>query len=379
MKPQTLILNSIPIDPLTGAISVPVYQTATFVQEAPGIHKGFDYARSNNPTRLALENVVAQLESGHSAYAFATGLAAIDAVVKLLNSGDEILAVDDIYGGAYRLFTQIYAKLGIETRFCDTQNLETLQAEISPKTKIIWLESPTNPLLKISDISSISALAKQNNCLLVVDNTFASPLFQKPLDLGADIVVHSATKYLGGHSDLVGGVVVCKNKSLAEKIKYIQNSSGAILGPWDCFLCIRGIETLALRYERQSQTALEVAKFLAQHPKVNKVYYPGLSTHKNHSVAQIQQKGQYGGVLSFDLKENTNEAASRVCIDTQLFHLAESLGGVKSLICQPAKMTHASVPEEVRIQRGIENSLIRISIGLEDASDLITDLQTVLS
>ncbi|MFM7006990.1 MAG: trans-sulfuration enzyme family protein [Flavobacteriales bacterium] len=379
MKPQTLILNSIPIDPLTGAISVPVYQTATFVQQAPGIHKGFDYARSNNPTRLALENVVAQLENGHSAYAFATGLAAIDAVVKLLKAGDEILAVDDIYGGAYRLFTQIYAKLGIETRFCDTQNLETLQTEISPKTKIIWLESPTNPLLKISDIARISALAKKHNCLLVVDNTFAGPLFQKPLELGADIVVHSATKYLGGHSDLVGGVVVCKDLNVAEQIKYIQNSSGAILGPWDCFLCIRGIETLALRYERQSQTALELAKFLDQHPKVNKVYYPGLSTHKNHAVAQIQQKGQFGGVLSFDLKENTNEAASRVCIDTKLFHLAESLGGVKSLICQPAKMTHASVPEEVRIGRGIENSLIRISIGLEDATDLITDLQTVLS
>lgn len=378
MKKNTAILNSIPIDPLTGAISVPVYQTATFVQQAPGVHKGFDYGRSNNPTRLALENILSTLENGHSAYAFATGLAAIDAVVKLCSAGDQILAVDDIYGGAYRLFTQIYNKLGIQTKFCDTQNLALLEDAITPQTKLIWLESPTNPLLKISDIKAIAKLAKAKNCLLVVDNTFAGPLFQKPIELGADLVVHSATKYIGGHSDLVGGIVVCKNEVLAKEIKFIQNSSGGILGPWDSFLCIRGIETLAVRYQRQSQNALALAQFLENHPRVANVYYPGLQSHVNHGIAAQQQQQHYGGVLSFDLKDDCSELAARICTETKYFHLAESLGGVKSLICQPAKMTHASVPEQVREKRGIKGSLVRLSVGLEDIEDLIEDLQIVL-
>ncbi|MFM6946224.1 MAG: trans-sulfuration enzyme family protein [Flavobacteriales bacterium] len=375
MKKETAILNSIPIDPLTGAISVPIYQTATFVQEAPGQHKGFDYGRSNNPTRQILEEIVAQLENGIQASAFATGLAAIDAVVKTLQVGDEILAVDDIYGGAYRLFTKVYAKLGIKVNFVDTQNLEAIKSKINDKTKLIWLETPTNPLLKISDIRSIAQIAAQSNCRLVVDNTFAGPLFQNPLDLGADFVIHSATKYLAGHSDLVGGIVVTKDPELAAQIKFIQNSTGAILGPFDAFLCIRGIETLHLRFEKQSQSALKIANYLAAHPAIDQIYYPGLSQHQLHDLAQQQQSGNFGGVLSFSLKDDQQQLASKLVTKTQLFKLAESLGGVKSLICQPALMTHASVPREVRIQRGIQDSLIRLSVGIEHADDLILDLQ----
>lgn len=379
MKKETAILNSIPIDPHTGAIAVPIYQTATFVQEAPGIHKGFDYGRSNNPTRQILEEVVAQLENGLHASAFATGLAAIDAVVKTLQVGDEILAVDDIYGGAYRLFTKVYAPLGILVNFVDTQNLEEVADKINERTKLIWLETPTNPLLKISDIQAIAEIAQQKNCKLVVDNTFAGPLFQNPLDLGADYVIHSATKYLAGHSDLVGGVVVTKNAELAAKIKFIQNSTGAILGPFDAFLCIRGIETLHLRYEKQSKSALAIAEFLAAHPAVDQIYYPGLEQHELHHLAKQQQKGFFGGVLSFSLKDDQELVASQFVSKTKLFKLAESLGGVKSLICQPALMTHASVPRDLRLERGIQDSLIRLSVGIEDATDLINDLQQSFS
>lgn len=370
----TKIIHSVPSDPLTGAISVPVYQTSTFVQEAPGVNKGFDYARSNNPTRKALEDLVATLENGHSAFAFATGLAAIDAVLKQLSSGDEIIAVDDIYGGAYRLFTHVYQKLGIDIKYVDTTEAENVAKAISSKTKLIWIESPTNPTLKVSDIEAIGQIAKQAGALLVVDNTFASPIAQNPLDLGADIVIHSGTKYIGGHSDLVAGLVVTKTPELSDKIKFIQNASGGILGPWDCFLTIRGIETLDLRYRKQCENALKVARFLASHEAVDKVYYPGLEGHKNHEIAKKQQNGLFGGVVSFSLKEDNQEAANVFVTQTEYFKLAESLGGVKSLLCHPAQMTHASIPRERRLQSGIQDSLIRLSCGIEEAEDLIADL-----
>lgn len=370
----TNIIHSIPSDPLTGAISVPVYQTSTFVQEAPGLNKGFDYARSNNPTRKVLEDVVAQLEGGHSAFAFATGLAAIDAVLKLLSAGDEIIAVDDIYGGAYRLFTHVYEKLGIKVHYVDTTDAENVANVISSKTKLVWIESPTNPTLKVSDIQEISKIAKSVNALLVVDNTFASPIAQKPIALGADIIIHSGTKYIGGHSDLVAGLVVTKTKELSEKIKFVQNASGGILGPWDCFLTIRGIETLELRYRKQCDNAFAVAAFLANHEAVENVYFPGLVSHKNHDVAKRQQNGLFGGIVSFTLKEDTQEAANKFVTNTTYFKLAESLGGVKSLLCHPPQMTHASIPREKRLQSGIKDSLIRLSCGIEDSEDLINDL-----
>lgn len=275
----TKIIHSVPSDPLTGAISVPVYQTSTFIQEAPGVNKGYDYARSNNPTRKALEDVVGKLENGHSAFAFATGLAAIDAVLKQLSAGDEIIAVDDIYGGAYRLFTHVYEKLGISIKYVDTTDAENVAKAVSLKTKLIWIESPTNPTLKVSDITTIAAIARETGALLVVDNTFASPIAQTPLDLGADIVIHSGTKYIGGHSDLVAGLVVTKTTELSDKIKFIQNASGGVLGPWDCFLTIRGIETLDLRYRKQCENAFKVARFLDSHEAVDKVFYPGLEGH----------------------------------------------------------------------------------------------------
>ena len=370
----TKIIHSIPSDPLTGAISVPVYQTSTFIQEAPGVNKGFDYARSNNPTRKVLEDVVAQLENGHSGFAFATGLAAIDSVLRLLSVGDEIVAVDDIYGGAYRLFTHVYEKLGIKVNYVDTTEVENVANAVSNKTKLIWIESPTNPTLKISDIQAISKVAKSVNALLVVDNTFASPIAQKPIDLGADIVIHSGTKYIGGHSDLVAGLVITNTQELSEKIKFVQNASGGILGPWDCFLTIRGIETLDIRYKRQCENALKVALFLESQDAVEKVHYPGLKTHKNHEIAKKQQNGLFGGIISFSLKDDTQEAAVKFVTSTEYFKLAESLGGVKSLLCHPAQMTHASIPREIRLNAGINDSLIRLSCGIEDAEDLINDL-----
>lgn len=370
----TKIIHSIPSDPLTGAIAVPVYQTSTFIQEAPGVNKGFDYARSNNPTRKVLEDVVAQLENGHAGFAFATGLAAIDSVLKLLSVGDEIVAVDDIYGGAYRLFTHVYEKLGIKVNYVDATEVENVANAVSNKTKLIWIESPTNPTLKISDIEAISKVAKSVNALLVVDNTFASPISQKPIDLGADIIIHSGTKYIGGHSDLVAGLVVTNTQQLSEKIKFIQNASGGILGPWDCFLTIRGIETLDIRYKKQCENAFKVALFLESQEAVEKVHYPGLKTHKNHEIAKKQQNGLFGGIISFSLKDDTQEAAVKFVTNTEYFKLAESLGGVKSLLCHPAQMTHASIPREIRLNAGINDSLIRLSCGIEDAEDLINDL-----
>ena len=380
MKKATTLIHSIPVDPLTGSISVPIYQTSTFVQEAPGENKGYDYARSGNPTRAVLENLIAGLEGGSTGVAFASGLAAIDAVLKLLQSGDEILAVDDIYGGAYRLFTHIYSKFGIKVNYVDTTDVANVVDGITPRTKLVWLETPTNPTLKISDIAAIVKAAKSINkdVLVCVDNTFASPALQQPLKYGADIVVHSATKYLGGHSDLIAGLVVTKDEELGAQVKFIQNASGGILSPHDSWLVIRGIETLHLRVEQHCRNAQRVAEYLLDHPGVDKVYYPGLKTHTNHDIAAKQQS-RFGGIVSFTLKEDTVEAAKSVVCSTRLFRLAESLGGVKSLLCHPATMTHKSIPAETRKAAGVADSLIRLSVGLEDADDLIKDIEEALA
>jgi cysteine-S-conjugate beta-lyase len=370
----TQLIHSIPVDELTGAISVPIYQTSTYVQESPGINKGYDYARTGNPTRAALETIIAKLEKGSTGIAFGSGLAAIDAVLKLLKAGDEIVAVDDIYGGAFRLFTHVYEKFGISVKYVDTTNAENVFDAVSEKTKLIWIETPTNPTLKVSDIGAIAKIAKANSCLLCVDNTFASPALQQPLLLGADIVVHSATKYLGGHSDLIAGLVVTKEKELGEKIKFIQNASGAILAPFDSWLVIRGIETLGLRIQQHCRNAQTVAEYLETHPAVEKVFYPGLKTHFNHDIAKKQSKG-FGGIVSFTLINDTEEAATAFVTNTNYFKLAESLGGVKSLLCHPAQMTHKSIPAEKRKAAGVADSLIRLSVGLEEAEDLIADLE----
>jgi len=378
MSTATQIIHSIPVDAQTGAIAVPIYQTSTFVQEAPGVNKGFDYARTGNPTRATLEDIIAKLEEGSTGVAFGSGLAAIDAVVKLLESGDEILAVDDIYGGAFRLFTHVYGKFGIKVNYTDTTNIENVFNAVTPNTKLIWIETPTNPTLKISDIEAIAKIAKAHNCLLCVDNTFASPALQKPLKLGADIVVHSATKYLGGHSDLIAGLVVAKDKTIGDKLKFIQNASGAILSPFDSWLVIRGIETLTLRVKQHCSNAQAVAEWLQQHPAIDKVYYPGLKSHINHDIAKKQSKG-FGGVVSFTLKNDTEEAATQLVTNTKFFKLAESLGGVKSLLCHPAQMTHKSIPAEKRKSAGVADSLIRLSVGLEEVEDLIADLEQALN
>jgi cystathionine beta-lyase len=378
MQDSTKLIHSIPVDEQTGAISVPIYQTSTFVQEAPGINKGYDYARSGNPTRAALESIVAELEEGKVGLAFGSGLAAIDAVLKLLKSGDEIVAVDDIYGGAFRLFTQVYEKFGITVRYVDATDSANVFNAITPNTRLIWIETPTNPTLKVADISAIARIAKSNNCLLCVDNTFASPALQNPLALGADIVVHSATKYLGGHSDIIAGLVVTREAELGAKIKFLQNACGNILGPFDSWLLIRGIETLPLRIKQHCSSAQAIAEYLQQHPAVDKVFYPGLPTHPNHEIAKKQSKG-FGGIVSFTLKTDTEAAATRLVTSTRLFKLAESLGGIKSLLCHPARMTHKSIPSEKRRAAGVADSLVRLSVGLEDAEDLIADLEASLS
>jgi cysteine-S-conjugate beta-lyase len=370
----TQLIHSIPVDEATGAISVPIYQTSTFVQEAPGVNKGYDYARSGNPTRASLETIVAKLENGSTGLAFGSGLAAIDAVLKLLKTGDEIVAVDDIYGGAFRLFTQVYEKFGISVKYVDSTVAENVFDAVTEKTKLIWIETPTNPTLKITDIQAIAKIAKANSCWLCVDNTFASPALQQPLSLGADIVVHSATKYLGGHSDIIAGLVVTKDAELGAKIKFLQNAAGAILGPFDSWLLIRGIETLNLRIKQHCINAQAVAEFLETHPAVDKVFYPGLKTHFNHHIAKAQSKG-FGGIVSFTLKNDSEEAANDFVTSTNYFKLAESLGGIKSLISHPAQMTHKSIPADRRRAAGVSDSLIRLSVGLEEAEDLIADLE----
>ncbi|HEY4936961.1 MAG TPA: PLP-dependent aspartate aminotransferase family protein [Puia sp.] len=374
MQETTAFIHSIPVDPLTGAVSVPIYQTSTFVQEAPGVHKGYDYARSNNPTRAVLENLIAGLEKGSRGLAFASGLAAIDAVLKLLKSGDEIIAVDDIYGGAFRLFEQVYKKFGIHVTYVDAANPENIFNALNENSRLIWVETPSNPTLKIADIAAIAAIAKAGGCLLCVDNTFASPALQKPIQLGADIVVHSATKYLGGHSDLIAGLVVTATEELGEQIRFYQNAAGAILGPFDSWLVIRGMETLSLRMKQHCSSAHAIAEFLLDQPEVDRVFYPGLPGHANHAVAKRQSRG-FGGIVSFTLNEDSLGAARHFVSSTELFKLAESLGGIKSLISHSAEMTHKTIPPEIRRAAGVNDSLIRLSVGLEEAEDLITDLR----
>jgi cystathionine beta-lyase/cystathionine gamma-synthase len=360
-------------DPSTGAIMTPIYQTSTYVQEAPGVNKGFEYARSQNPTRFALEEAVAVIENGKFGLVFGSGVAATDAVIKLLAPGDEVIAASDMYGGTYRLFMKVFEKFGLKFIYVDTTNPANVKAAITANTKLIWLETPTNPLMNITDIKAVSVIAKEAGALLCVDNTFASPYLQNPLDLGADIVMHSATKYLGGHSDVIQGCLVMNDKDLREKLYFIQKSSGAVPGPMDCFLVLRGIKTLAVRMRAHCANGAKIAHWLKANPKVAKVYWPGFTDHPGHAIAKAQMR-DFGGMISFELKDDSIEEARRVLSSTHLFALAESLGGVESLINHPASMTHASIPREKRIKDGLSDSLIRLSVGIEDADDLIEDL-----
>ncbi|HQS23635.1 MAG: cystathionine gamma-synthase [Sphingobacteriia bacterium 24-36-13] len=365
-------------DPSTGAIMTPIYQTSTYVQEAPGVNKGFEYARSQNPTRKALEEAYAQIENGQFGLAFGSGVAATDAVIKLLSPGDEVIAANDMYGGTYRLFSKVFEKFGIIFTYVDTTNVANIKAAVSAKTKLIWIETPTNPLMNITDIEAVAAIAKANNVLLCVDNTFASPYLQNPLDLGADIVMHSATKYLGGHSDVIQGALMMNSAELREQLYFIQKSCGAVPGPMDCFLVLRGIKTLHLRMQRHCENGRAIAHWLRKHPKVGKVYWCGFEDHPNYAIARKQMR-DFGGMLSFELKDDSMDAAKKVLSSTKLFSLAESLGGVESLINHPASMTHASIPREKRIANGLSDTLIRLSIGVEDADDLIGDLEKALA
>lgn len=364
-------------DPSTGAIMTPIYQTSTYVQEAPGVNKGFEYARSQNPTRKALEEAYAQIENGKYGLAFSSGVAATDAVIKLLSPGDEVIAANDMYGGTYRLFTKVFEKFGIQFKYVDTTNTENVAAAISTKTKLIWIETPTNPLMNITDIAAVAAISKKAGALLCVDNTFASPYLQNPLDLGADIVMHSATKYLGGHSDVIQGCLVMNDMDLREKLYFIQKSCGAVPGPMDCFLVLRGIKTLHVRMQRHCENGEKMANFLRNHPKVQQVYWCGFTDHPGYAVASQQMRG-FGGMMSFTLKDDSVENAKRVLSSTHVFALAESLGGVESLINHPASMTHASIPREERIKNGLSDSLIRLSVGIEDIDDLIADIDQAI-
>jgi len=364
-------------DPSTGAIMTPIYQTSTYVQEAPGVNKGFEYARSQNPTRKALEEAMAEIENGKFGLVFSSGVAATDAVIKLLNPGDEIIAGSDLYGGTYRLFTKVFEKFGLKFIYVDTTNSENVKAAVTANTKLIWLETPTNPLMNIADVKAIAAIAKNAGALLCVDNTFASPYLQNPLDLGADIVMHSSTKYLGGHSDVIQGSLSMNDAELREKLYFIQKSCGAVPGPMDCFLVLRGIKTLAVRMRAHCENGEVIAHWLKSHPKVAKVYWPGFTDHPGHEIAKAQMRG-FGGMISFELKNDSVEEAKRVLSSTKVFALAESLGGVESLINHPASMTHASIPREERIKNGLSDSLIRLSVGIEDAEDLIEDLKQAI-
>jgi cystathionine beta-lyase/cystathionine gamma-synthase len=365
-------------DPTTGAVMTPIYQTSTYAQEAPGVHKGYEYARTQNPTRSALEKSLAALENGFDAICFGSGMAAMDAVIRLLNPGDEVILSNDLYGGSYRLMTKVYERYGIKAHFVDMTDLQNVEDKMNDKTKLLWIETPTNPLLRLVDIKAACELAKKHNVMTCVDNTFASPFLQNPIDMGADIVTHSATKYLGGHSDVVLGAVVVSTKELADDLHFIQNSVGAVPGPHDCFLVLRGIKTLHIRVERASKNAKKIAKFLEAHPKVNNVYYPGLKSHAQHELAKEQMR-MPGAMVSFDLMLDSFEEAKKVLSNTEIFCLAESLGGVESLIGHPASMTHASIPREERIKSGLTDSLIRLSVGIEDVDDLIEDLESALT
>ena len=364
-------------DPAYGSVMPPIYQTTTYRQSTPGGHKGFEYSRSGNPTRAALERSLASIENGNFGLAFGSGLAAIDAILKLFKPGDEVISTNDLYGGSYRLFTRIFEGLGIKFRFVSMANTNDVEQQINENTKMIWVETPTNPMMNIIDIEAMSQISKKHNLLLAVDNTFATPYLQQPLELGADIVMHSATKYLGGHSDVVMGGLVVKDQNLAEKLYFIQNASGAISGPQDSFLVLRGIKTLHLRMQRHCENGEAVAKFLKAHPKVEKVFWPGFEYHPNHQIAKKQMK-DFGGMVSFTTAEGTLESAVKFVENLRVFTLAESLGGVESLAGHPASMTHASIPKEERLKLGIVDALIRLSVGIEDEEDLINDLKQAL-
>jgi cystathionine beta-lyase/cystathionine gamma-synthase len=364
-------------DPSTGAIMTPIYQTSTYVQSAPGVNQGYEYARSQNPTRKALEDALAVIENGKHGLAFGSGVAATDAVIKLLNPGDEVVCANDMYGGTYRLFTKIFEKYGIKFIYVDTTEVANIQAAVTAKTKLIWIETPTNPLMNITDIKAVSLISKAAGAWLCVDNTFASPYLQNPLDLGADIVMHSATKYLGGHSDVIQGALMMNDDSLREQLYFIQKSCGAVPGPMDCFLVLRGIKTLAVRMKQHCENGRIVAHFLRNHPKVEKVYWCGFEDHPSYAIAKKQMR-DFGGMISFTLKDDSVEAATKVLTATKLFALAESLGGVESLINHPASMTHASIPREKRIANGLADGLIRLSVGIEDAEDLVEDLREAI-
>ncbi|MEL6923815.1 MAG: cystathionine gamma-synthase [Bacteroidota bacterium] len=379
MKFGTKVIHAgIEPDPSTGAIMTPIFQTSTYVQDEPGVHKGYEYARTQNPTRSVLETNLAALENGTDAICFGSGLAAMDAILKLLVPGDEIVSTNDLYGGSYRLMTKVFQRYGIKAKFIDMNDPKKVEAAITKKTKLLWVETPTNPMLNIIDIKQVCRIARKHKVLSCVDNTFASPYLQTPLTLGADMVLHSATKYLGGHSDVVLGAVVVKRKKLAEDLRFLQNAVGAVPGPQDCFLVLRGIKTLHLRVERACKNARRIAKALQAHPKVKNVYYPGFKTHPNHEVAKKQMR-DFGGMVSFDLIDDSFDNAKKVLNNTRLFSLAESLGGVESLIGHPATMTHASIPKRERLKVGLTDSLIRLSVGVEDVDDLLEDLEMALT
>ncbi len=364
-------------DPSTGAIMTPIFQTSTYVQQAVGESKGYEYSRTANPTRNTLERAIAELENGQYGACFGSGMAAIDCIMKMLKPGDEVIATNDLYGGTYRLFTTIFASYGIKFHFVSMADIENVKAAVNHNTKLIWVETPTNPMLNIIDIRALAEVASKNNLWLGVDNTFATPYLQTPLDLGADIIMHSATKYLGGHSDVVMGALVTNNQAIAAEMSRIQNSSGAVCGPMDAFLVLRGLKTLHLRMQRHCENGARIARFLSVHPKVDKVYWPGLESHPNHNVAR-EQMSDFGGMVSFSLKGNKKEDAMGVIKTVKLFALAESLGGVESLIGHPATMTHAAIPKEEREKIGILDSLIRLSVGVEDPEDLLEDLNQAL-
>ncbi|MEO6730509.1 MAG: cystathionine gamma-synthase [Ferruginibacter sp.] len=364
-------------DPSTGAIMTPIYQTSTYVQTAPGQHKGYEYARSQNPTRKALEDALAVIENGKYGLAFGSGVAATDAVIKLLSPGDEVIAANDMYGGTYRLFTKVFEKFGIKFIYVDTTDIATVQGAVTAATKLIWIETPTNPLMNITDIAAIATISKKAGAILCVDNTFASPYLQNPLDLGADIVMHSATKYLGGHSDVIQGALIMNDTSLREQLYFIQKSCGAVPGPMDCFLVLRGIKTLHVRMQRHCENGAKIAHYLRGHSSIQKVYWPGFEDNAGYTVAKKQMR-DFGGMISFTLKDDSIEAANKVLSSTKIFALAESLGGVESLINHPASMTHASIPREERIKNGLADGLIRLSVGIEDADDLIGDLKQAI-
>lgn len=365
-------------DKAYNAVMPPIYQTSTYAQSTPGGHKGYEYSRTHNPTRNALENAFASIENGTHGLAFGSGLAAIDAILKLLEHGDEVISTNDLYGGTYRLFTKIFEGFGITFHFIGMENAHTIENHITDKTKLIWIETPTNPMMNIIDIKATSAIAKKHNILLAVDNTFATPYLQQPLDLGADIVMHSATKYIGGHSDLVMGALIVKDKKLAERLYFIQNASGAICGPQDSFLALRGIKTLHVRMQRHCENGKAIAHFLKTHPNVDKVYWPGFEDHPNHQTAK-EQMNDFGAMVSFTTKEDSYEGAVKVVEKLKIFTLAESLGGVESLAGHPASMTHASIPKAAREKTGVKDSLIRLSVGIEDIDDLIEDIKQALA